>query len=122
MKKRIFGGMAVLLAIATTCVAYARYSMINSFYAEGDIYDDYAYAEVVASFKEMTDVTATLYLQKSTDNGKSYQTCEIIASKSDFQKMISLYGDTSDLNENYKYRIKAEVVVDGGETEYKYLY
>lgn len=122
MKKLINVGTAIFLSIAMTSVAYARYSQIGSFIADGNIYSTSANASALVTFKEKVDATLTLYLEESSNGGVSYYLYETLDTKSGFGEGLSVQGNASGLDKDCEYRIKAEVVVDGGETEYKYLY
>jgi hypothetical protein len=122
MKKNILCGMAIAMAISTATVSYARYSVISNFSVRGEVNKTDASANAYVSLREVTDATLTIYLEESTNNGASYHVYDILDSQSGYGIGLRAEGSASGLDEDYKYRIKAEVVVDGGETEYKYLY
>ena len=87
MKKLINVGTAIFLSIAMTSVAYARYSQIGSFIADGNIYSTSANASALVTFKEKVDATLTLYLEESSNGGVSYYLYETLDTKSGLERV-----------------------------------
>lgn len=122
MKKRILGTMAIAITLASISVAYARYSVITHLSINGDIFPTYANVYSSANFREYVDATLTVYIEESSNNGVSYHDYGILDSVSGYGRNLEISKTVNGLNKNCKYRMKAEVVVEGGETEVEYLY
>ena len=122
MKKIVSTGVAVMLSLAMISVSYARYSNIVSFTVTGKVNTTSVNGKASVYFEDAVESTLTIYLERSSNGGASYNTYRVLDEQSGKDYSLVAQGEASGLNPNYEYRIKAEVVVDGGETEYKYLY
>ena len=127
MKKLISVGLAVVMALAMTSIAFAvapRYNVIASFDTSGRVTSTSAYASTTAVFGESVDATVKLTLERSKD-GSSFSRYRTLASESKYGRMIGVEGEATGLSSSYEYRIKAEVFAyddNGNEIDYDYAY
>lgn len=127
MKKLISVGLAVVMALAMTSIAFAvapRYNVIASFSAGGEINSTSVSGEATALFRDPVDSTIKLTLERSK-NGGSFSRYRTLATESDTGYSIAAEASASGLSSSYEYRIKAEVFAyddNGNQIDYDYMY
>lgn len=121
MKRFIQVSLAILMVTAMTCVAYARYTNILRFKILGNIGSTSVSSTITVVLKENYDSMTKVTLEKSNDNGNSFQPYSTLKTYTSSSDQYNFDVNKSGLSSAYDYRVKAELYVyddAGNEIEY----
>ena len=125
MKRFIQVSLAILMVVAMTCVAYARYTNILRFKISGNVGSTSVSSTVSVTLNGNQNSLTEVILERSSDGGNSYYDYRTLESKSSTSATYSVYASKSGLSSAYDYRVKAELYVyddAGNEIEYDCTY
>lgn len=125
MKRFIQVSLAILMVTAMTCVAYARYTNILRFKILGNIGSTSVSSTITVVLKENYDSMTKVTLEKSNDNGNSFQPYSTLKTYTSSSDQYNFDVNKSGLSSAYDYRVKAELYVyddAGNEIEYDCTY
>lgn len=125
MKRFIQVSLAILMVTAMTCVAYARYTNILRFKILGNIGSTSVSSTITVVLKENYDSMTKVTLEKSNDNGNSFQPYSTLKTYTSSSNQYNFDVNKSGLSSAYDYRVKAELYVyddAGNEIEYDCIY
>lgn len=125
MKRFIQVSLAILMVAAMTCVAYARYTNILRFKISGNIGSTSVSSTITVVLKENYDSMTKVTLEKSNDNGNSFQPYSTLKTYTSSSDQYNFDVNKSGLSSAYDYRVKAELYVyddAGNEIEYDCTY
>lgn len=121
MKRFIQVSLAILMVTAMTCVAYALYTNILRFKILGNIGSTSVSSTITVVLKENYDSMTKVTLEKSNDNGNSFQPYSTLKTYTSSSDQYNFDVNKSGLSSAYDYRVKAELYVyddAGNEIEY----
>lgn len=125
MKRFIQVSLAILMVTAMTCVVYARYTNILRFKILGNIGSTSVSSTITVVLKENYDSMTKVTLEKSNDNGNSFQPYSTLKTYTSSSDQYNFDVNKSGLSSAYDYRVKAELYVyddAGNEIEYDCIY
>ena len=125
MKRFLQVSLAILMVTAMTCVAYARYTNILRFKILGNIGSTSVSSTITVVLKENYDSMTKVTLEKSNDNGNSFQPYSTLKTYTSSSNQYNFDVNKSGLSSAYDYRVKAELYVyddAGNEIEYDCIY
>lgn len=111
MKRFIQVSLAILMVTAMTCVAYARYTNILRFKILGNIGSTSVSSTITVVLKENYDSMTKVTLEKSNDNGNSFQPYSTLKTYTSSSDQYNFDVNKSGLSSAYDYRVKAELYV-----------